>query len=74
MYVFDKRHSFQPQTHINYRSKLLKQSIFNLKTYIRLQKRYLEESVHVLLSLKRVIFEGNTQRPVQPHICYINNF
>lgn len=39
-------------------SKLLKQSIFILQTYIRLQKRYLEESVHVLLSFKREIFKG----------------
>lgn len=47
---------------------LLKQSIFNLQTYIRLQKMYLEESVHVLLSFKREIFEGSTSRPLQPHI------
>lgn len=38
-------------------TNLLKQSIFNLQTYIRLQKGYLEESVHVML-FKREVSKG----------------
>lgn len=52
---------FLHQANMNYRYKIIK-TIYILicKLILDYRKRYLEESVHVLLSFKREIFEGST--------------